>query len=144
MATNSAPRHEHLPETQLQLLDAGAELHRLHGLQDTVLIDPEGCRMEILLGRGSSRPLLVERSPETSGRSFVVRQDAVDGAFARLDHGGPEFLALGREVSPQFEFGEDVGGDHCLLRVECGAVRVIDYSVEGTTVIIRVDKALNG
>jgi hypothetical protein len=142
MATNSAPRYEHPPETQLQLLDAeGAEHHRLHGLQDTVLIDPDGCRVEILLGRSSSQPLLVEPSAEDSPPSFVVRQEAVDGALARLDQGGPGFLALGRQVSPQFEFGADVGRDHCLLRVECGALRIIDYSVEGTTVIIRVDKA---
>jgi|GEM_PF-6454998 len=144
MATNSAHCYEHPPETQLQLLDAdGAELHRLQGLQDTVLIDPEGCRVELVLGRGSGRPLLVEVSAEDSPRSFVVRQEAVDGALARLDQGGAGFLALGREVSPQFEFGEDVGRDHCLLRVERGAVRIIDYSAEGTIVLVRVDKAHN-
>jgi hypothetical protein len=141
MATHTARQHEQVQNNQLQLLNAeGAQVHRLHGVaEDTVLVNPDGFRVELLLGRSSCPPLFLEASATDSPRSFVVWQEISDNATERLDHTGPGFVALGRVVSPQFDLGDDVDDDHCILRIERGAVRIIDYSTEGTIVIVRRD-----
>jgi hypothetical protein len=139
MATPTGRQLHEVSDNQLQLLDAdGAQLHRLHGVaEDTVLVDPDGFRVELLLGRSSCPPLLLEANATDSPPSFVVRQEVSTNGTERLDHEGPGFVALGREVSPQFELGDDVDADHCILRIERGGVRIIDYSTEGTIVIVR-------
>jgi hypothetical protein len=116
-----------------------AEAHYLDERSDTIVVDPALDKTELYLGPPNvGRPILIlpgDQMPEL-GAKFIACQEGADSVVAIGGASHPDTVALGNDVTPGFVFGLATEPDHCLLRLEYGKVRVIDYSPSGTTVML--------